>query len=183
VDSFVPSDGGYIFAGGNQSRDWETFLRAINGLPYSVRLFAKMGQPGSVPSNVVVGSASRAEYHAQMASASCVVVPLLREPLRITGITAWTNAMAMGKVVIVTDKEGAPDYVEHGVSGFCVDHGDVEGLRHYLKLVMEDTGLRKRIGAAARERAFREFSPEVFVGRVLDLLREACQEDSCVPQR
>jgi glycosyltransferase involved in cell wall biosynthesis len=177
VDSLVPCDGGYIFAGGNQSRDWETFLRAMDGLSYPSRVFAKMGQPHSVPPNVMLGSASRSEYHAQMASASCVIVPLLREPLRITGITAWTNAMAMGKVVIVTGRDGTSDYLEHGVSGFCVDYGDVEGLRHYVRLVMQDPELRKRVGAAARERAWRDFCPDVFRRRVLNLLQEACGHD------
>jgi glycosyltransferase involved in cell wall biosynthesis len=108
-----------------------------------------------------------------MAAASCVVVPLLAEPLRITGTTTWTAAMAMGKVVIVTEPDGAPDYMEHGVSGFYVNHGDAKALRECIVKVMEDAALRKRVGKAARERAWREFSPEVFRRRVLGLLKAA----------
>ena len=107
-----------------------------------------------------------------MAAASCVVIPVLREPVRHTGLLTWTNAMAMGKVVIVTDPHGAPDYMEHGVSGFYVNHGDAEALRKTILLVMEDAALRKRIGEAARERAWKEFSPEVFRRRILSLLKE-----------
>jgi len=78
--------------------------------------------------------------------------------------------MAMGKVVIVTEPFGAPDYMDQGASGFYVNHGDAEGLRRCIDLVMRDPELRKQVGGAARERAWREFSPEVFRRRILSLL-------------
>jgi glycosyltransferase involved in cell wall biosynthesis len=65
--------------------------------------------------------------------------------------------------------------MEHGTSGFYVDYGDVEGLRQCIQRVMSDAGLRRRVGEAARQRAWREFSPEVFRQRVLALLREDSQ--------
>lgn len=165
------SDGGYVFAGGNMSRDWKTLAAAVEGLPYQVSVYTNR-KVLDMPSNVTVGAGSRQEYHRRMAAASCVVIPVLREPVRHTGLLTWTNAMAMGKVVIVTDPHGAPDYMEHGVSGFYVNHGDAEALRKTILLVMEDAALRKRIGEAARERAWKEFSPEVFRRRILSLLKE-----------
>lgn len=175
VEPYSPTDSGYIFSGGHQVRDWETFLRAVDGLDCPVRLWARSCDPRSLPANVTLRSGERSAFYSEMASASCVVVPILQERLRIAGITTWINAMAMGKVVIVTDRDGAPDYIEHGVSGFCVEHGDVGELRRYIELVMSDSALRRRVGAAARERAEREFSPQVFRRRVLQLLEEACE--------
>jgi len=162
-------DGGYVFAGGVQSRDWDTFTRAVDGLPYPVKVLADRKLP-YLPANTTMGFASRKEFYGQVAGASCVVVPIIPERLRVTGITTWTNAMAMGKVVIVTDPEGASDYMEHGVSGFYVNYGDVEGLRRCIDLVMRDPLLRKRVGQAAQERAWKEFSPEAFRRRVLRLM-------------
>jgi len=164
------SDGGYIFAGGNQARDWRTFFEAVGELPYPVRCFTTQGGLPRVPPNVTIASVAREEFYNQMAAASCVVVPVVKEPLRVTGPTTWINAMGMGKVVIVTEPEGAADYMESGVSGFYVNHGDAEALRECVVMVMQDGELRKRVGEAARKRAETEFSPEVFRRRVLWLL-------------
>jgi glycosyltransferase involved in cell wall biosynthesis len=163
------SDEGYIFAGGNQGRDWKTFAPAVDGLGYQVKVFTRNNFPNA-PANTTVQHVTRGEFFRQMAAASCVVLPLLPEPLRVTGTTCWTAAMAMGKVVIVTEPYGAPDFMEHGVSGFYLKHGDVEGLRDCIQLVMQNPELRKRVGEAARERAWREFSPDAFRQRVLALL-------------
>src|SRR5205085_7246338 len=139
-----PTDEGYIFAGGNYGRDWTTLLKAVDELPYKVKVFTSRTTLSFLPPNVTVSAASREEYHNQMAAASCVVVPVIQEPMRVTGPTTWINAMAMGKVVIVTHPEGARDYIEHGVTGFCVQQGDVSMLRQTIRIVMEDGDLRKR---------------------------------------
>jgi glycosyltransferase involved in cell wall biosynthesis len=170
-------DEGYIFAGGNYGRDWKTLLEAVDGLPYPVRVFTTRTKLPTLPPNVTVAGVSRQEYYAQLAGSSCVVVPLFQEPLRVTGPTTWTNAMAMGKVVIVTEPFGAPDYMEHGVSGFYVGYGDAKALRQCIQLVMGDPELRRRVGQSARERAWREFSPEVFRRRILSILKGESASD------
>ncbi len=162
-------DDGYVFAGGTQGRDWDTFVKAVDGLPYQIKVFTNRRLP-YIPANTTVGFVSREQFYAHMAAASCVVMTLNPEPARIPGTTTWTAAMAMGKVVIVAEPRGAPDYMEQGVSGFYVNYGDAEALRYYIDLVMKDSELRKRVGEAARERAWREFSPDVFRRRVLSLL-------------
>jgi glycosyltransferase involved in cell wall biosynthesis len=164
-----PTDQGYIFAGGKQNRDWPTFLEAVKGLPYPVRVFTTK-KLASVPSNVSVNLVGREEYYSHMSAASCVVIPVGRESTRITGIRSWTNAMGMGKVVVVTEPLGAPDYMDQGISGFYVNHGDVDALRTSIVRVMEDQQLRERVGHAARQRALQDFSPEVFHRRIVDLL-------------
>lgn len=171
-DIRVPSDEGYIFAGGNYGRDWTTLLQAVDGLPYPIKVFTSRTTLPFLPHNVTVSAASRTEYHDRMAAASCVVVPVIREPMRVTGPTTWINAMAMGKVVIVTHPEGARDYIEHGVTGFCVDHGDAAGLRQTIRTVMENPDLRKRVGEAARHRAYETFSPGAFRAEILRLLKD-----------
>lgn len=169
-DVFDPSDEGYVFAGGTQGRDWNTLFRAVEGLPYPVKVFTRQKLRGA-PRNVSIAGVDRKEYYRRMAAASCVVVPLLPEPLRITGTTTWINAMGAGKTVIVTEPHGAPDYMEHGDSGFYTNYGDADALRECIRRVMEDTELRQRVGRAARERAYREFSPEAFRQRMLALLQ------------
>lgn len=168
---FPATDEGYVFAGGNTDRDWETFLRAVENLPYPVKVFSSKIKVSSSLPNVTVASVSRADYYRAMAAAACVVVPVTKDALSVRGTTTWINAMGMGKVVIVTEPFGAPDYMEQGVSGFYVGHGDVDGLRSTIDRVMRDTELRKRVAEAARERAWREFSPEAFRQKVLAILQ------------
>jgi glycosyltransferase involved in cell wall biosynthesis len=170
IERWTPSDEGYIFAGGNTDRDWETLLRAVESLPYAVRIYTSTVGLPSVPTNVRVGSVPRDEFYARMAAASCVVVPVKHEALSVRGTTTWINAMGLGKVVIVTEPHGAPDYMEQGVSGFYVGYGDAAALRQCITKVMGDAELRKRVGEAARERASKEFSPEAFRRSVLLLL-------------
>lgn len=169
-DLFAVTDGGYIVAGGVNGRDWKMFAEAVECLPYSIKVFAKR-EDVEMPLNVSVNWVSREEFYHNLAGASCVVLPLLPEKLRCTGTTCWTAAMAMGKVVITTGPECAHDYIEDGVSGFVVAHGDALTLRRTIKLVMEDAGLRRRVGEAARGRAWRDCRPEVYQSNVLAVMR------------
>jgi len=163
------TDSGYIFAGGFNCRDWKTFLDAIVGLPYHVKIFSteRLNPPEG---NIEICRGTRTEYYDAMAASSCVVVPLLPEPLRITGIATYTVAMALGKPVIVTDPEGAPDYMDLGTSGYFINHSDSAGLRKYITLLMENPVLRSRVGEEAKKRAWKDFSPAVYQRRILQEL-------------
>lgn len=167
---FETKDGGYVFAGGNQARDWPTFIRAVSDLLWPVQVVTSH-RLGSLPKHVSVsGAVSPDEFNRRIAAASCVVVPTVAERFRITGMATWVTAMALGKVLICTDPQAAGDYFENGVSGFCVEHGDAIGLRNTIDMVMRDKDLRTRVGKAARERALREFSPQRYRERVLQIL-------------
>ncbi|MBI4651423.1 glycosyltransferase [Candidatus Desantisbacteria bacterium] len=98
------------------------------------------------------------------------MITLKPEPMRITGMITWATAMAMGKVVIVTEPFGASDYMEHGVSGFIVKYGDADALKYYINLVMSDQKLRKKIGNEAKSRSWQQSNPEVFRKKILTLL-------------
>jgi len=158
-DVFEASDEGYIIAGGTKFRDWKTLVDAVDGLPYRVRIFTRDKLPRA-PGNVTVEWADRAGYYRRIAAASCVVIPALPQPWQTPGNTSWVSAMAMGKVAITTDPQGAPDYMEQGVSGFYVPNGDAAALRQVIQLVMQDGALRQRVGKAARERAWRDFESQ-----------------------
>ncbi len=164
------SDEGYIFSGGFQARDWPTVVHAVADLPYPVKILSRDPVPDPSP-NISVSCVSAEEYYGLIARASCVAIALYPEPMRMTGMATYVAAMAMGKTVVVADHLGAPDYIEHGVSGFYVEYGDWRRMRHYIGAVMADAELRRRVGQAAKERAWRECSPEAFRRHILALLR------------
>jgi len=85
----------------------------------------------------------------------------------------FLEAMAHGKPVIAGAHGGTLELVEDGVTGYLVSYGDVELLADRLLALLEDQGLRARMGEAGRARFEREFTFERFRGRLLGMLEEA----------
>ena len=72
------------------------------------------------------------------------------------------EAMASGLPVVVSDRCGcAPDLVREGETGFTFDPSGPAELAALLGRVAGDAGLRRRMGAAARE-AVSAWGPEAF---------------------
>ena len=170
-DVWPSEDGDYVFAGGVQGRDWTTMLKAVDGLPYKVRIYTRNKLPDDLPRNVSVHWVSRREFFEAGARSACVVVPLLAEPFRITGTTTFISSMACGKPVIVTEPFGAPDYMAHGVSGFYCNYGDSRSVREYIIKLMENKELRLSVGAAAKRESAR-FSPAQYRKNILSIVEE-----------
>jgi len=62
------------------------------------------------------------------------------------------EAMARGKTVVSTPVGGIPAVIDDGETGLLVPIGDVQATRAAVERALGDTELRRRIGAAARER-------------------------------
>jgi glycosyltransferase involved in cell wall biosynthesis/O-antigen/teichoic acid export membrane protein len=76
---------------------------------------------------------------------------------------------------------GLPESIEDGVTGFLADDGDE--LTAHVRTLVEDTDLRKRMGAAAFERA-QEFTWDRTARRTLDVLEaEQAAEPARPPMR
>ncbi|MDB4945229.1 MAG: capsule biosynthesis protein CapM [Labilithrix sp.] len=71
------------------------------------------------------------------------------------------EAAAMGLPVIATTIAGCTDAVEDGVTGTLVAPRDPVALTAAIRRYVADPELRRRHGAAGRERVLREFRPEL----------------------
>jgi hypothetical protein len=144
-------DGGYLFAGGDSLRDYETLLAAVDGLDVPVRLVTNRSFE-RVPGNVTVGPVPYDEYVELLAGARVVVVPM-RTIRRSAGLITYLNAMALGKPVIVSDTPAVREYVEHERTGLVVPPEDASALRAAVEWVL-DSANRERVddmGRRARE--------------------------------
>ena len=93
-------------------------------------------------------------------------------PSRHEGMpNALLEAMASGLPVVATRIAGNDELVQEGVTGKLVDAEDVPALEESLRQLIRDPHLRKRMGAAARQRVEREYSWESAADEYLKMLQ------------
>ena len=88
------------------------------------------------------------------ARAAVVACPSRREGFGVTCL----EAMAHARPVVATSVGGLRDLVVDGETGLVVPPTDPRALRAALERLLGDRDLRRRLGAAGRERAGRHFS-------------------------
>lgn len=153
---------------GWEARDYTTLLRAAEGVPLrlelsvgSVALASAEAGRGPVadairemgaarlPANVSVSNRRPLELRDLYARSRFVVVPVHDVPFD-AGVTALTEAMAMGRAVIAPRTRGFDGVFEHGVHGLLVTPGDVHGLRDAIASLMADPEMANKMGQAGR---------------------------------
>ena len=151
---------GVLFAGRlSPEKGIEEFLAATEGLSRVIVGGGPVEVPESVGAVPDVGP-----YYDR---AAVVVVPSRREGY---GLVA-REAMAHGRAVVATDVGGLADAIEDGVDGLLVPPEDVAALRAAVERLLGDGELRARLGAAAREKAAREWSWDAAGDELVELYR------------
>jgi glycosyltransferase involved in cell wall biosynthesis len=107
----------------------------------------------------LAGPVPRERLPELLAKASICIYPSHMEALPI----AWVEGLAMGKAVVGANAGPGPEVIEDGVSGVLCDPHDPQSIAAALLRLLPDRELRRRMGAAARERAERLFSLEKLV--------------------
>lgn len=169
-----PTRGDYVFSGGNRGRDYGPLIEAAKGLSVPVEL--AITRPSlleglEVPENVNVRGYSHLDYVRKMAGCLINVVTVDSTVLHSTGQQTFLNSMALGKPTIVTDPDGARDYIRHGHNGLLVRGGDPAALRDAIHSLVEDPEYACRLGREARRTAER-YSTDAHFQRVCELVRK-----------
>jgi len=81
------------------------------------------------------------------------------------------EAMARGIPTVATAVGGVPQVIEDGVNGFLIDVDDVGALSDKLAILLADSRLRKKIGAASRDSVTRSFGVDNSIKQLLVLYR------------
>ncbi len=106
-----------------------------------------------------------------VAAFDVVLLPSLYEGLPYSLL----EAMAQGVAVVASRVTGNQDAIEHGLSGFLVEAGNIDGFVRSTLEVMKDSAIRARVGEAARRRVAAEFTEERFLIRMAELYKEATE--------
>lgn len=162
------SDNGGVFAGGDSVRDYAPLLEAARDLEAPVTVATRILGTVEAPAHVRVGPVPHDEFNRLLRAATVVVVPLQRDLERSAGQQTYLNAMALGKLVVVTDSPGARDYIEDGVTGLIVPPADAAALGAALTWCLDpgqadaQWAMRER----ARETARTMFSVDAYFDRL-----------------
>lgn len=128
----------FFFLSGSINEELAAFLKQA---PANAKLFS----PGSLP---------YAENLAYMKACQLCVSPTLIESFGMSLL----EAQAAGIPVVTFDVDGTAEVVEQGRTGVLVPFLDVESLIAESRRLLEDRGLRTRLGKAATLRTRRIFS-------------------------
>jgi glycosyltransferase involved in cell wall biosynthesis len=100
----------------------------------------------------VTGWIPASDLRRRLAQCDVFVLPSLWEGMPI----ALIEAQAAGLPAVASRIVGNRDVIVHGVTGFLAN--DDEELAHYTRLLINDAGLRRRMGEAAKAHALSQFS-------------------------
>ena len=130
---------------------------------------AVIQQDGVAGSCRFVGALPNDRMPGVMSLADVSVLPSLVEATSIAGL----ESMAAGLPVVGTRVGGIPEIVDDNVHGLLVPPAEPEALAEAVSRVLSDKELAGRLGAAARERAVKEFSWDRITARFEELYTEA----------
>jgi glycosyltransferase involved in cell wall biosynthesis len=86
---------------------------------------------------------------------------------------AIMEAMFAGKPIVSSVAGGIGEMIKDGAEGLLVPVGGVEPMSAGLERLLTDAALRDRLGAAARDRAQRQFGIEPMLDAYMRLYRDA----------
>jgi glycosyltransferase involved in cell wall biosynthesis len=169
-----------ICAVGLERRDYETLLRAVEGLDVHVVIaaaspWAKRAEgvaTRTIPGNVTVQKFTQHELRQLYADSSFMVMPLENVKFQ-AGVTAILECLAMGKAVICSRVPGQTDVVVEGDNGRYVPPGDPVILRTEINRLLAQPEEADRLGANGRKLIEGEMSLDLYVERLKGFLHEA----------
>jgi glycosyltransferase involved in cell wall biosynthesis len=159
-----------VFVGGNSLRDYPTLIESVRELDVPVRILTTVLGETELPAHVRVEPIrSHDDFVDGLRSAAVVVTPLQPGLQRAAGLDTYLSAMALGKLVIVSESPGVRDYVEHGRTGVVVPAGDPAPLRDALAWALDETNAAEvaAIADRAAETARTRFTYETYVATLL----------------
>ena len=81
--------------------------------------------------------------------------------------------MAAGRAIVASDMPGWADVVKHDETALLLPPGDAQAWTDAINRLRDDGSLRRRLGAAARERAMTRYSWDARAKRILAHLQAA----------
>jgi N-acetyl-alpha-D-glucosaminyl L-malate synthase BshA len=112
--------------------------------------------------------------HEKLALADVLLLPSETESFGLAAL----EGMACRVVPIATRVGGVPEVIEHGVSGFLADVGDVDTMARYAVDILGDDGRLKEMAQAARSVAQSRFCASKIIPQYEEFYRRVLERSS-----
>jgi glycosyltransferase involved in cell wall biosynthesis len=187
------SEADVICSVGWERRDYRTLLEAVREMPVGLemavgslilspdhrrqraQLFSSALAHTFMPERIQPRfDLTPCELRALYARSRFVVIPLEQADYD-AGVTSVTEAMAMGRAVIVTRTKGQVDVIREGIDGIYVPPGDVRALRDAIDHLLANPDEAERMGRAGREAILQRHRLDTYVERVATIVREGTE--------
>lgn len=124
------------------------------------------------------GKINPADMGDYLSEAHAIIIPSTLDNLPF----ACIEAMALGKVMLVSKQGGQHELIEDGVTGFIFDHGDPESFRRQLERILKtsDEDLT-RIGQNAARHIARELDYKKVYEQKMAILKKVTTERTSFP--
>jgi len=177
-------DEGYIFVGGEASRDWELVLdiaECCSDLQFEIvarRKHWPMNRP--CPRNVHLRfDTSEQEFYRLVAGSRLVLMPLVD---RMTaGLIVLIRAALLGRLVLATRTPATETCYPAELAHLFVDIGDAEGFCTLIRALWHDENGRVHAARALQSYVHERRSPDAFADRIADLVRRVISEAAEAP--
>lgn len=165
----ISSHKDYILSAGKTGRDFDTLLRAAEGMDAKIVIVSDRyhAQNLKPPTNVSLKvDIPYEEYLSYLRECYFVVVPLC-SLVKSTGQVVILEAMGLGKPVIATETVGTIDYIQHGVNGLLVPVGDAGALRAAMVGLKKDQQLYDRLATNGLDTVCKYHTFDAYVKTIL----------------
>ena len=114
------------------------------------------------------------QVHEKLALADVLLLPSETESFGLAAL----EGMACEVVPIATRVGGVPEVIEHGVSGYLADVGDVETMARYATELLGDESALREMGKACRQVAQTRFCATKIIPQYEDFYRRVLERSS-----
>ena len=114
------------------------------------------------------------QVHEKLALADILLLPSETESFGLAAL----EGMACEVVPIATRVGGIPEVIEHGVSGYLADVGDVETMARYANELLGDESRLREMGKACRQVAQTRFCATKIIPQYEDFYRRVLERSS-----
>ena len=172
---------------GKDNRDFETLMKAFEGLPFKLDLYvirkelfekysnkAKNISVHLIKSDASLYSSIMSSYSVALELAKSSVTIICSLPItnkkQSYGLTSLKEATALGKPVIITRNRYIPHYFEENNVGLFINPSDVKDLKEAIIKISSDPELRQQLSNNAKQFALRKCNLKIFTKDLAILL-------------
>lgn len=162
----------FVFATGSGFRDYATLFDAVGKLGVTTKIVAgpRVLAGLTPPANVeILDGVDRSGIHRLVRQATVNVLPMNNDGLT-AGLITMAEAFRHGRALVVSDRQGIDDYVQHDQNSLLVPVGDADAMAASIDAMLADPALRRRLDAGALASGDAHHTDEAAGHRLVEVL-------------